>query len=418
MPVIAGRRIIPAFPDVVLLKIFEELSYRDLCNAESVCRRWQNLIHGKFRRQVHELVVEQMGCHKIETAQNVALERLTISCPFNSQDFLSGIMRRHHGWLKRLTCDVRFLATIGHLTLKKDAKKKFFTTADTLWIVMLTCSDELFQEFASVEEMLFFDLKHVTLQIHLLAQPVQNASKILKLLKDRNPSLTISVELHAETCKLITSQLNCLEKAHLKSLKIICTALEQNPLQLDEITSICQKQGLTFDWFGLRDWVIVTDPTVLLANHHVDTFRISSCTLADVDKFIETLQRNQRQRNCKRIKIEPPQKDKENKETSETPKKDFQKDKENKETSETPKKDFQKVFGFGLKKVRKTELYQQEQEEENESVVPLHRLEMAGHCTFCNFTYLDRKAQQEFEYRVKSRVSNLECDVANLYFIV
>ncbi|KAE9550543.1 hypothetical protein FO519_006235 [Halicephalobus sp. NKZ332] len=204
MPMIGGRWITPSFPDVVLLKIFDKLSYRDLCNVEGVCRRWQNLIHGKFRREVHELVVEQMGCKKLETAQNVALERLTISCPFDSQDFLSGMMRRHHGWLKRLTCDVRFLATIGQLTLKKDARKKFFTTVDTLWIVMLTCSDELLQEFASIEEMLFLDLKHVTLQIHLLGDPVKNAANVLKLLRDRNPGLTVGLELHAETSKHVS----------------------------------------------------------------------------------------------------------------------------------------------------------------------------------------------------------------------
>uniref|UniRef100_A0A914XX75 F-box domain-containing protein n=1 Tax=Panagrolaimus superbus TaxID=310955 RepID=A0A914XX75_9BILA len=150
-----NRKIIPSLPDVVLLRIFKHLSYKELCLAEVTCRRWQNLIHQKFRKQCTELVVEQMGYFHIEAALNVALERLTISCPFNSDEFLSGVMRRHHGWLRKLTCDVSFLANVGKLKLKKDTRKKFFTGCDNLWIVMLGCSDELLKEFAAIEEMLF-----------------------------------------------------------------------------------------------------------------------------------------------------------------------------------------------------------------------------------------------------------------------
>lgn len=61
--------------DVVLGRIFKELTYKELCGIETTCRRWQNLIHAKFRKEAKELVVEQMGCSSIEAALNVALER-------------------------------------------------------------------------------------------------------------------------------------------------------------------------------------------------------------------------------------------------------------------------------------------------------------------------------------------------------
>jgi hypothetical protein len=53
-------KILPSLPDVILRRIFDFLIYKELCQLELVCRRWQNLIRLKQRKEVHELVIEQV----------------------------------------------------------------------------------------------------------------------------------------------------------------------------------------------------------------------------------------------------------------------------------------------------------------------------------------------------------------------
>uniref|UniRef100_A0AC35G4S1 F-box domain-containing protein n=1 Tax=Panagrolaimus sp. PS1159 TaxID=55785 RepID=A0AC35G4S1_9BILA len=400
-----GQKIIPSLPDVVLLRIFKNLSYKELCLAEVVCRRWQNLIHGKFRKECKELVVEHMGYYHIEASLNCALERLTLSCPFNSDEFLSGVMRRHHGWLKSLVCDVSFLANVGKLKLKKDTRKKFFTGCDNLWIVMLQCSDELLKEFAAIEDMLFLDLKHVTLQIHLMGDIVTNAAELLRLLKDRSPGITVSVELQATVSHKVIQQIACLNEIHLKSLKIICIELDHTPLKLDEVSEICEKRKISYDHIGFRDWYLHANPDVPLARHHVDCFRISSCKIANVDSLISSLAVNQRQINIRRI--------------VEKTEKENIKDAEKKAAAAViPQKNFTKIFGFTVKKVKKTELIPEEFKEipiEN-SEPNLTKLEVAGNCEFCNFSFLGQMGKNEFEYRVLSQIEKIQLDISQLYF--
>uniref|UniRef100_A0A7E4V0W9 F-box domain-containing protein n=1 Tax=Panagrellus redivivus TaxID=6233 RepID=A0A7E4V0W9_PANRE len=402
--------IIPSLPDVVLLQIFSELSYPDLCQAELICKRWQRLIHGKFRREIHELVVEQMGCRNIQARQNVGARRLTILCPFEAADFLSGVMRRHHAWLTRLTCDVSFLANVGKLRLNKDSRKKYFTSVENIWIVMLACSDELLTEFAAIEEMLFLKLHHVTFQIHLLGDGIRNAASILRLLQDRNPGLTISLEIHAEKAKQIISQLDCLDEIHLKSLKIICTDLDAAKLHLNEISDACSSRKISFDWLGFRDWYIFTDPCTPLAPHHVDTFRLSSCTIANVDSLITMLATTQAQKELRKVGQDVVA---------------ASQQKENQEPKKPPPPDFHSIFGFSVKKARRVELdakADMEAEEralaaiEKVEVNAIDHLELAGHCVFTNISFLDKKARDEFEYRAKTRVERLQVDVSQCYF--
>lgn len=53
-------KILPSLPDVCLRRIFDYLTYKDLCQIELVCRRWQNLIRLKQKKEVQELIIEQV----------------------------------------------------------------------------------------------------------------------------------------------------------------------------------------------------------------------------------------------------------------------------------------------------------------------------------------------------------------------
>lgn len=81
------KKIIPSLPDVILRKTFDYLSYRELCQIEAVCKRWQNLIRLKQRKEIHELVVEQVFIkifHQILLSQIWGGGILEISIPEKS----------------------------------------------------------------------------------------------------------------------------------------------------------------------------------------------------------------------------------------------------------------------------------------------------------------------------------------------
>ncbi|VDM81258.1 unnamed protein product [Strongylus vulgaris] len=107
----APRRIIPNLPDIALRRMFQYLDYRELCKAECVCKRWQNIIMLLMRRNIHEITFEQFGATELSVRQVVPLRRLTVTCPAKELDFEAGVLRRY----VRLHCTYRLLTKSNHL---------------------------------------------------------------------------------------------------------------------------------------------------------------------------------------------------------------------------------------------------------------------------------------------------------------
>lgn len=53
--------IVPNMPDVILRRIFDFLTYKELCRLECICKRWRKLIWWIFKRDILELTVEQVN---------------------------------------------------------------------------------------------------------------------------------------------------------------------------------------------------------------------------------------------------------------------------------------------------------------------------------------------------------------------
>ncbi|ETN86566.1 F-box domain protein [Necator americanus] len=118
------RRILPNLPDVFLRRMFQCLTYRELCKAECVCRRWQNIVLMLMRRNIHEITIEQFGASTISAEQLVPLRRLTVTCPTNAFDFQAGIIRRSRLTLVRLTTDIQFLSNLQYVSKKSGKRRK------------------------------------------------------------------------------------------------------------------------------------------------------------------------------------------------------------------------------------------------------------------------------------------------------
>ncbi|PIO75626.1 F-box domain protein [Teladorsagia circumcincta] len=147
MPTLTGvmrfRNLVPNLPDVVMRRIFDFLSYKQLCKAECVCRRWQSIVFSIMRRNVHEI-------------------------------------------------------TIDRVYVNKDERRKYFSNVDELWLLIIDCNDQVTEGFLQIEEKLFCEINYLTLQVHLTTQCYRNVAAVVNAFTTRHPKLTLRLEIHAE----------------------------------------------------------------------------------------------------------------------------------------------------------------------------------------------------------------------------
>ncbi|EYC02685.1 hypothetical protein Y032_0098g3071 [Ancylostoma ceylanicum] len=379
----APRRIIPNLPDVFLRRMFQFLSYRELCMAECVCRRWQSIVLALMRRNIHEITIEQFGASQLSAHQVVPLRRLTVTCPADAFDFQAGIIRRSRLSLVRLTTDVQFLANLQYVYVNKDERRKYFSNVEELWLLVISCTDDVIERFLHIEEMLFSEITKLTLQVHVLRGLCKNVATVVRAFSLRHPKASIHLELHADDSSLILSQMDELHAISIDRIKIICTDFDLPRLRLDQLYEIMRKRELLAKNIALRDWTLIVNGCTPLIAHPIDTFRISSCTIDSVDDLIKSIQITIKQQTTadgkKRVK------------RSKTV-----------AAVELEKTDPSKKIVRRVVKKRKKPF--------------IKKLEIAGQCTLRGLQFLQNKAHVELEKRLRTAAPDLVVDCEDIYY--
>ncbi|KAI6228141.1 F-box domain protein [Aphelenchoides besseyi] len=250
-------KFIPNLPDKILWHIFSLLDYKNQCKSEAVCRRWQKLMRQKHRREIAELSVEMLG-DQIRTLHQVSFKRLSITCPIYSFDFLSGVMRRCHLLLERLTCDFALLANAAKLSFETEGHWKYFSGVEHLHILITRCSKVMLDSFIAIESDLFTELTSLTVQIHIIEEDIENVGRLMQNLFDTHSNLCIDLELHASTAN----------KASYRRTK--------------------------------REWYLQFDGKTPIVGHPVLQLHFNSCSVSRSTQMVATLQATMKQRRRKR----------------------------------------------------------------------------------------------------------------------
>ncbi|KAK6031835.1 F-box domain protein, partial [Ostertagia ostertagi] len=228
------RHLVPNLPDVVMRRIFDFLSYKQLCKAECVCRRWQNIVFSIMRRNVHEI-------------------------------------------------------TIDRVYVNKDERRKYFSNVDELWLLIIDCNDQITEGFLQIEEKLFCEINFLTLQVHLTTQCYRNVAAVVKAFTSRHPKVTLRLEIHAEKSSMILAQLLELPSVVLRRIKLICTEFDLPLLRFAELYRVMKERNIRAKSIVVRDWTVLFDRCTPVTAYPIDTLRISSCTVESADDLIETL---------------------------------------------------------------------------------------------------------------------------------
>ncbi|KAK6061987.1 F-box domain protein [Cooperia oncophora] len=197
------RYLVPNLPDVVMRRIFDFLSYQQLCKAECVCRRWQSIVLTIMRRNVHEITIDRFGSSKPSVHQVMPFHRLSVSCAPDAFDFLAGVIRRSRLSLIRMTADIEFLTELKYVYVNKDERRRYFSNVDELWLLIVGCSDKITEGFLEIEEKLFSEINFLTLQVHLTTECYRNVAAVINAFTTRHPKVTLRLELHAEKSSMI-----------------------------------------------------------------------------------------------------------------------------------------------------------------------------------------------------------------------
>ncbi|KHN80063.1 putative F-box protein [Toxocara canis] len=317
--------IVPNMPDVVLRRILDLLTYKELCRMECVCKRWRKLIAWLFKRDIHELTVEQSVTYSaICVHQQIPFKRLSVCCNFDAVDFLSGVLRRSRLHIRKLSCDLRFLADLDKLQCNREAHRRYWSNVEEVWLVVTKLNDEITEKFLSIESDLFlarFNLLELTVQIHETSVQADNINRVISSVVHRFPNVRISMELHASTCDEICEQLRTFSPMELNKLKLVCVAYEPTRMSLTRIAHHLEQRNIIVHNFSVRaltyadmcnchvknslvvleeivvqgfllpakraqfspDWSIGCEPHESLFHNAVNTFRISSCNIENVD---------------------------------------------------------------------------------------------------------------------------------------
>ncbi|CAJ0597349.1 unnamed protein product [Cylicocyclus nassatus] len=379
------RRIIPNLPDIALRRIFQYLDYRGLCRAECICKRWQNIVMLIMRRNIHEITFEQFGATELSVCQVVPLRRLTVTCPAKELDFEAGVLRRSRLSLVRMTTDVQFLGNLQYVYVNKDARRRYFSNVEELWLLVVACTDEVIERFLRIEEMLFSEITKLTFQVHVMAGLYKNVATVVRAFMLRYPKTSLHLELHADNSKMIISQLEELHALNVDKIKIICTEFDLPMLRLQQVYEIMQKRELLAKNIALRDWTLVVSGSTPITAHPIDTLRISSCTI-DVDDFISSIQLTAKQIVSADGKKAVP-----------------------------PVKRSKTVAGIGLEKNDGTKKTVKKVVKRKKKLF-IKKLEIAGQCTLRGLQFLQDKAHIELQKRLSVAVPGLEVDCEDIYY--
>uniref|UniRef100_A0AC35TIR9 F-box domain-containing protein n=1 Tax=Rhabditophanes sp. KR3021 TaxID=114890 RepID=A0AC35TIR9_9BILA len=282
--------IIPNLPDVVLRQIFSYLLYKDLAICESICKRWQRIVLLVMKREIDEIVLEQVKVCKILVLHQPTLKRLSLSCPFDSTLFLTGIIRRSQNALNKITADLIFFNQIQSISLtNKEGRYKYLPTVQNVWLVITRCTGDDVLNFEKCQDRLFQKLHTLTFQVHVNVNHTKNVKKLLSLIMSLHHDLEINVELHGESSKAVFAQLEEFRGLRLCQLKMICTEFNRPTLQLTDMSEIMKSSDINCDRLVLRDWYIHTVPSTPLYSVNLNSIRLSSCTIGNSDALVSTL---------------------------------------------------------------------------------------------------------------------------------
>ncbi|VDM44177.1 unnamed protein product [Toxocara canis] len=361
--------IVPNMPDVVLRRILDLLTYKELCRMECVCKRWRKLIAWLFKRDIHELTVEQSVTYSaICVHQQIPFKRLSVCCNFDAVDFLSGVLRRSRLHIRKLSCDLRFLADLDKLQCNREAHRRYWSNVEEVWLVVTKLNDEITEKFLSIESDLFlarFNLLELTVQIHETSIQADNINRVISSVVHRFPNVRISMELHASTCDEICEQLRTFSPMELNKLKLVCVAYEPTRMSLTRIAHHLEQRNIIVHNFSVRDWSIGCEPHESLFHNAVNTFRISSCNIENVDDLSLALLKT--------------------------------------EIGDV-------IVLFACEKRNKTK------RSESPAQAFIERLEVAGQCVFNGLIYLDDKAHLEFKERILSKIPSLVIDCSEIHY--
>ncbi|KAK6745771.1 hypothetical protein RB195_012095 [Necator americanus] len=377
------RRILPNLPDVFLRRMFQCLTYRELCKAECVCRRWQNIVLMLMRRNIHEITIEQFGASTISAEQLVPLRRLTVTCPANAFDFQAGIIRRSRLTLVRLTTDIQFLSNLQYVYVNKDERRKYFSNVEELWLLVISCTDDITERFLHIEEMLFSEITKLTIQVHVTTNHCKNVATVVRAFSLRHPKASIHLELHADGSSMIITQLHELEALSIDRIKVICTDFDLPTLRLDQLYEVMRKRELLAKNIALRDWTLFISGCTPITANPIDTLRISSCTIDSVDDLIKSIQLTVQQQ----LPSDGKKKVKRSKTVA---------------AVEVEKKDTTRKIVRKVVKRRKKPF--------------IKKLEIAGQCTLRGLQFLQNKAHIELQKRLNIAVPELEVDCEDIYY--
>lgn len=376
------RRVIPNLPDVVLRRIFDFLTYEQLCKAECVCRRWQSIVLSIMRRTIHEITVERFGVSSPSVHQVVAFRRLSISCPGNAYDFLAGVIRRSRLSLVRMTTDIEFLANLQHVHVNKEERRKYFSNVEELWLLIIDCSDDITERFLAMESVLFTEILFLTIQVHLRAPFYSNVAKVINAFVQRYPKATTRLEIHAENSSMIINQLLELPPVSLRRIKLICTEFNLPRFRFSHLYRVMKDRNIKAKSIAVRDWTLLFDPSTPITAHPIDVLRISSCAVEAVDDFVATLQLTAKQPIPKRKRIVRPD-------------------------GAAPKlKKPDVIDGLPVKVKRTTK----------RKLSFIKKLELAGQCTFRQLQFLQNKAHEELEKRLAVAIPEMVVNSDDIYY--
>ncbi|KAK0415704.1 hypothetical protein QR680_012073 [Steinernema hermaphroditum] len=376
-------RIIPALPDIVLRKIFgliERFGYGELVRLEIVCKRWSRLIQAILRRDVSELVIEQSLDNCAFALQQIPFRRLSVRTPRTHDeliDFLSGILRRSRLSLTKLTCDFRTLATIDETNCRREMNRKYFSNVEELWLLVAGDSTDLCERFARVQADLFTNLSHVTLQLHVNDMESDRMPRLLKGFIDRFAEVEVHLELHADRASTIFKNIERFSHRSFKKVKLICTDMNVSQMSLARLSEAIAGVGLIIENLTVRDWSLTCEAHTRIVSYPMNTFRISSCEIANVDALVSAL---------RLTFLNYP----------------FSKQPRKKVTRAQTATD----IGSQIEDSAKPQPPR----------VPIQHLELAGQCRLMGLEYLGTKAHEEFEYRLKSTIPSLSLNCDDIYY--
>ncbi|KAF8360100.1 hypothetical protein PRIPAC_95095 [Pristionchus pacificus] len=285
------KRVVPVLPDVVMRKVFSSLTYRELCRAEVTCTRWQKLIIDLLRRDIQEITIERFGSSQIIVVHQPPFKRLNITCPAESYDFLTGVVRRSRLAALKLTTDLHFLSNMDKLAidLSPPRLRSYFANVDDLWLIIVSISEEEVVGLERIAELLFSQLANITMQCHVHVNTSLMIARCVKSLTRWYGDTDVSLEIHSDTAEVVYDQLTALSDLSLYKLKLICTEFDSPELCITAISQLLAKNRIRTRILTFRDWSIRCDSSTLLTSHPMEALRISSCDVLTVDDFLKAM---------------------------------------------------------------------------------------------------------------------------------